>query len=55
MVPDLDAFVEYLRGVGRVLEDDDGRTSLWRPQHVGAEADTRIVLPARQEVRDYGE
>lgn len=54
-VPALDDFVGYLQGAGWILEDDDGRTTLWQPQHIGVEADVRIVLPVRQDVRDYGE
>lgn len=50
-VPDLAVLVGYLRSAGWALEDDDGRTTLWRPEP----SDTRIVLPVKREVRDYAE
>ncbi|MFF0579160.1 hypothetical protein [Streptosporangium saharense] len=53
--PSLAVFVAYLRGSGWTLEDDDGRTTLWRPVRSDMETMMRIVLPARQEVRDYAE
>jgi hypothetical protein len=55
VVPELAAFVDYLRGAGWVLDDDDGRTTLWRPQLSDPETNMRVVLPVRQEVRDYSE
>lgn len=54
-VPRLTAFVDYLRGAGWVLEDDDGRTTLWRPESVETEPDMRVVLPVDPEVKDYSE
>lgn len=54
-VPDLAAFVDYLQGAGWAIDDNDGRTTLWRPEHTSAETDMRVVLPISQEVRDYVE
>ncbi|MGW4426281.1 hypothetical protein [Streptosporangium sp. NPDC004631] len=54
-VPDLAVFVGYLQGTGWILEDDDGRTTLWRQEPSDLETTMRIVLPVRQEVRDYAE
>lgn len=54
-IPRLSSFVAYLRGAGWTLEDDDGRTMLWRPEPSEEEMVMRIVLPARQEVHDYAE
>lgn len=50
-VPGLPALAAYLQGAGWTLEDEDARTSQWRPPFMAE--DLRIVLPARQEVRDY--
>jgi hypothetical protein len=50
---ELARFANYLRETGWALDDDDGRTTLWRPQRPGSDNDIRIVLPAREEVRDY--
>jgi hypothetical protein len=50
-VPGLPALAAYLQGAGWTLEDEDARTSQWRPQFMAE--DLRIVLPSRQEVRDY--
>ncbi|WP_285590485.1 hypothetical protein [Herbidospora sp. NBRC 101105] len=54
IVPGLADFTEYLRNAGWVLDDDDGRTTLWRPLDVD-ENDIRVVLPTNQEVRDYSD
>lgn len=54
-VPGLAAFVDYLQGAGWVLDDDDGRTTLWRPRSSDMETSMRVVLPVSQEVRDYAE
>lgn len=54
-VPALPVFVGYLRGVGWTLDDDDGRTTLWRPRPSDAETNVRVVLPVSQEVRDYAD
>lgn len=53
--PDLDSLTRYLRGAGWALDDDDGRTTLWRPRHADLHQDVRVVLPASQGVRDYAE
>ena len=50
---ELARFANYLRETGWALDDDDGRTTLWRPQEPVSDQDIRIVLPAREEVRDY--
>lgn len=55
ITPGLTAFVEYLRGAGWVLEDDDGRTMLWRPQKSAEQQKVQVVLPSSREVRDYTE
>ncbi|MFF3444301.1 hypothetical protein [Streptosporangium sp. NPDC002721] len=52
-VPSLAVFAGYLRGAGWVLDDDDGRTTLWRSRFSDAETNMRVVLPVSQEVRDY--
>ncbi|MFC7647428.1 hypothetical protein ACFQX6_48110 [Streptosporangium lutulentum] len=54
-IPGLAAFVDYLQGAGWVLDDDDGRTTLWRPRFSDVETNMRVVLPVSQEVRDYAE
>lgn len=51
----LTAFAEYLRSAGWTLEDDDGRSTLWRPESGDVESDMRVVLPSGQEVKDYSE
>lgn len=52
-VPSLSVFADYLRGAGWVLDDDDGRTTLWRSRLSDTETNARVVLPVSQEVRDY--
>lgn len=54
-VPEPAALVGYLQRTGWTLEDDDGRTTEWRPEQPGVEADMCVVLPVRQEVGDYAE
>lgn len=54
-VPGLAAFVDYLQGAGWALDDNDGRTMLWRPHSSDAETNMQLVLPVSQEVRDYAE
>ncbi|MEV7908324.1 hypothetical protein, partial [Streptomyces anulatus] len=51
----MESFVAYLRGAGWTLEDDDGRTMLWRPEPSDENMIMRIVLPVSQGVRDYAE
>jgi hypothetical protein len=55
IIPGLTAFVEYLRGAGWILEDDDGRTSLWGPPQSTERQSVKVVLPGSEEVRDYAE
>ncbi len=54
-VPGLADITRYLRDAGWVQEDDDGRTTLWRPAVDVDERDIRVVLPVQQEARDYSE
>jgi hypothetical protein len=54
-VPDLTEFVRYLDNAGWTLEDNDGRTTLWRLHRASTENQARVVLPVSQEVRDYAE
>ncbi|RJL33598.1 hypothetical protein D5H75_10115 [Bailinhaonella thermotolerans] len=54
-VPGLATFTGYLRGAGWDLEDDDGRTTLWRPGPDAQDQQIRVVLPASENVRDYAE
>jgi hypothetical protein len=44
----------YLRGSGWALVDEDSRTSMWRPENAPAD-DLFVVLPAREDFKDYGE
>ncbi|MCW2916426.1 MAG: hypothetical protein JWN52_4494 [Actinomycetia bacterium] len=53
MVPALSAFTSYLHAAGWVVEDDDGRTVLWRQAGAPADTDMQIVLPTLETVRDY--
>jgi hypothetical protein len=53
MVPDLPALAAYLEQAGWVLEDDDGRTSLWRQKAPGSGRKLQIVLPVTQEMTDW--
>jgi hypothetical protein len=53
-VPELRAFEGYLRVAGWSLEDRDARTSLWRAESPAPEP-LVVVLPARQDVRDYAD
>jgi hypothetical protein len=52
-VPDLRAFEGYLRAAGWSLEDRDSRTSLWRAQSLNTTEPLVVVLPVRQDARDY--
>jgi len=54
-IPDLGAFIGYLRMAGWSLQDDDGRTTLWTREPGTPGSDIKVVLPARQEVRDYAD
>jgi hypothetical protein len=54
-IPDLAAFVGYLRAAGWTLEDEDGRTTLWSRERAEADIGIKVVLPASQEVRDYAD
>lgn len=54
-VPDLTAMTNYLNSSGWVLEDADGKTSMWRLRHTEAYEKMRVVLPTTQRVRDYAE
>lgn len=54
-VPALSAFTGYLHAAGWVIEDDDGRTVLWRRAGASAETDLQIVLPTVESVRDYAD
>jgi hypothetical protein len=53
-VPDLRTVADYLRLAGWSLEDEDGRTTLWRPARSSG-GRLEIVLPAQQETGDYAE
>jgi hypothetical protein len=53
-VPDLRAFEGYLRVAGWSLEDRDARTSLWRAESPAPDP-LVVVLPVRQDVRDYAD
>jgi hypothetical protein len=53
-LPSLAALGGYLRGSGWVLVDEDSRTSMWRPETAPAD-DLFVVLPARENFKDYGE
>ncbi|WP_243713110.1 hypothetical protein [Actinomadura sp. 6K520] len=54
-VPDLAALTGYLLASGWTLQDDDGRTSLWRLRRTEAHESIRIVLPVTRDVIDYVE
>jgi hypothetical protein len=47
------ALRDYLSGAGWILADEDNRTSMWRPSRRTTEEEFLVVLPARQEVKDY--
>lgn len=54
-VPDLRAMEGYLRVAGWALQDRDARTSLWRTEAGETPDPLVVVLPVRQDVRDYAE
>jgi hypothetical protein len=54
-VPDLRAFEGYLRVAGWSLQDRDARTSLWRVESLDTPEPLVVVLPVRQDVRDYAD
>jgi hypothetical protein len=54
-VPDLRAFEGYLRVAGWSLQDRDARTSLWRTGSLDTPEPLVVVLPIRQDVRDYAD
>jgi hypothetical protein len=54
-VPDLRAFEGYLRVAGWSLQDRDARTSLWRAGSLDTPEPLAVVLPIRQDVRDYAD
>ncbi|WP_067491677.1 hypothetical protein [Actinomadura hibisca] len=54
-VPDLPALLGYLRAAGWALEDDDGRTTQWRPVRPDGAPDVHVVLPAGPDVLDYAD
>jgi len=54
-VPDLRAFEGYLRVAGWSLQDRDARTSLWRAESLETPEPLVVVLPVRQDVRDYAD
>lgn len=53
-LPSLTALSGYLRGSGWNFVDEDDRTSMWRPGSVAAD-DLFVVLPTREDFKDYGE
>jgi hypothetical protein len=55
VIPSLRAVADYLRVAGWSLEDQDQRTSLWRPESAEDSDPLVIVLPARQEAGDYAD
>jgi hypothetical protein len=55
VVPSLRAVADYLRVAGWSLEDQDQRTSLWRPESAEDSDSLVIVLPVRQEAGDYAD
>jgi len=55
VVPSLRAVADYLRVAGWSLEDQDQRTSLWRPASADDSDPLVIVLPVRQEAGDYAD
>jgi hypothetical protein len=54
-VPQLPALAEYLQLAGWALEDDDQRTSMWRPRDPSRGKKLQIVLPVTQNVDDWPE
>jgi hypothetical protein len=54
-VPQLPALAEYLQLAGWALEDDDKRTSMWRPRDPSPGKKLQIVLPVTQNVEDWPE
>lgn len=54
-VPQLPALAKYLQLAGWALDDDDDRTSMWRPQLPSSGKKLQIVLPTTQEVEDWPE
>lgn len=54
-VPQLPALAEYLHLAGWAVEDDDRRTSVWRPQVPNPGKKLQVVLPVTQDVEDWPE
>jgi hypothetical protein len=52
--PALSVLADYLRVSGWIMEDQDTRTSLWRPVLKSRE-DISLVLPVQENVTDYDE
>jgi hypothetical protein len=53
-VPSLRSLKEYLSAVGWAMADEDDRTSVWRPDQSLTD-EFVVVLPAREDFRDYGQ